>query len=576
MPERENRKFGVSEQSFALKLNRTITIQNFDRLSNKFIHEISQFLQNAIQRLQATPEDEIRLELVDEQNRVHTSTRYMRIQDFDPTQLLQLIESGLQSYQMIENGARITIHLIKTTQGGARNKAPATLEELKNRKCIINVNGNKHDCFAQCLAIGIALFQKKFNNDPKMYNKLTGNNKYKDRYREQEAKRLYEIANRPYYENDIQKNQIRLDEIPQFENALNVSINVYNFYQKTFLWKTSNKRYINLFLLYSNNHYDLITTMAPIMGNEFFCDTCYKAQYREKHKCSEKLQCLACLSETCEGKGKTWKDFTYQCEECKLQFYDEACSESHLDKCKSKIKCLNCKRIYNPKKEEHKCGYTKCQNCKEYILPRDHKCFHTKDELIEPSTKIIVYDVETETTGFKHEILCVCAYYPYQEIESIPQGAELRRGVLVFKKLDDFGHWLFGTQHKNYKVFAHNGGRYDLHFIRDYMTRCEVPVKGQTASGSKFISLTTTNLKFLDSYNIISIPLSKFPETFDIKELKKGYFPYTFVNKNNLNENYPKHPHMRYYSMERKKEKELADFQKWYHQNKDKPFDCWT
>jgi hypothetical protein len=36
------------------------------------------------------------------------------------------------------------------------------------------------------------------------------------------------------------------------------------------------------------------------------------------------------------------------------------------------------------------------------------------------------------------------------------------------------------------------------------------------------------NMKFIDSYNSMSQPLSTFPETFGLTELKKGYFPHWF------------------------------------------------
>jgi hypothetical protein len=49
------------------------------------------------------------------------------------------------------------------------------------------------------------------------------------------------------------------------------------------------------------------------------------------------------------------------------------------------------------------------------------------------------------------------------------------------------------------------------------------------------MTLKNVNMKLIDSYNFISQPLSKFPETFELTELKKGYFTRWF----NTTENQP-------------------------------------
>jgi hypothetical protein len=47
--------------------------------------------------------------------------------------------------------------------------------------------------------------------------------------------------------------------------------------------------------------------------------------------------------------------------------------------------------------------------------------------------------------------------------------------------------------------------------------------------------LEVTKIKIIDSHNFVASPLSAFPKTFGLKELKKGYFPHFFNTHENQN-----------------------------------------
>ncbi|CAH2016900.1 unnamed protein product, partial [Acanthoscelides obtectus] len=49
-----------------------------------------------------------------------------------------------------------------------------------------------------------------------------------------------------------------------------------------------------------------------------------------------------------------------------------------------------------------------------------------------------------------------------------------------------------------------------------------------TMRGTKLILMEVGNVKFLDSLNYFPMPLTALPKAFDLKELKKGYFPHLF------------------------------------------------
>ena len=47
--------------------------------------------------------------------------------------------------------------------------------------------------------------------------------------------------------------------------------------------------------------------------------------------------------------------------------------------------------------------------------------------------------------------------------------------------------------------------------------------------------LTVCNIRIMDSHNFVASPLSAFPKTFGLNELKKGYFPHYFNTNENQN-----------------------------------------
>lgn len=81
--------------------------------------------------------------------------------------------------------------------------------------------------------------------------------------------------------------------------------------------------------------------------------------------------------------------------------------------------------------------------------------------------------------------------------------------------------------------------------------------------GAKVLCFTSGPLTFKDSLSFLPMPLSSFPSTFGINELKKGYFPHSF--------NTPEHqdyvgpiPHQKYYDPDGMKEKGKKEFERWY------------
>ena len=100
---------------------------------------------------------------------------------------------------------------------------------------------------------------------------------------------------------------------------------------------------------------------------------------------------------------------------------------------------------------------------------------------------------------------------------------------------EDFCMWAFDDKINQEAVFiAHNGSNYDSHFILSYLVEnTEYPEL--LANGGKILQMyiKACESKFIDSCCFLSIPLSKFSDTFNLPDVVKGTFPHCFNTPNN-------------------------------------------
>ena len=85
---------------------------------------------------------------------------------------------------------------------------------------------------------------------------------------------------------------------------------------------------------------------------------------------------------------------------------------------------------------------------------------------------------------------------------------------------------------RNVTVLAHNFSGYDSYFVVEEYHR-QHRVLNQIRNGAKLLQLTFDNINFIDSLSFFKMPLSAFPKTFGLTELKKGYFPHLFSTPEN-------------------------------------------
>lgn len=115
-------------------------------------------------------------------------------------------------------------------------------------------------------------------------------------------------------------------------------------------------------------------------------------------------------------------------------------------------------------------------------------------------------------------------------------------------------------------IIAHNGQKYDMHFILKYMychiSEWALREHSLIMNGTKILRITVGRYTFLDSINFFNVGLSKLPEMFSI-EGTKGYYPHYFNTPENL-EYVGELPAVEFFDPDNTKDKQRDDFIAWY------------
>ena len=176
----------------------------------------------------------------------------------------------------------------------------------------------------------------------------------------------------------------------------------------------------------------------------------------------------------------------------------------------------------------------------------EHKCFIlTEQENYERNKKsvkscvgYIFFDYEAMQSETSHEVNLVCA-------RKICIGCINKMACLQEDCGDHYWHtnstfcsWLFNDKNKHFIAIAHNMKAYDGYFIMNYIVNNIKPnerLPEIVLNGSKILVINFANVTIKDSINFVPMALSKFPKTFGLSELKKGFFPHFFNIKENQN-----------------------------------------
>lgn len=197
---------------------------------------------------------------------------------------------------------------------------------------------------------------------------------------------------------------VRIDQLANFEQALNVKIVVIQFLEeriKPCITQCSDREDSRIiYLYYTNNHFHAVVNSNAMFPKELICTKCFEtySPNTKDHPCLPS-HCFVCRRGQCE------KFDEVRCSDCNLVCRSQSCFDSHkqvnnrynTSLCETRHKCQKCHKIINLKKQtlaDHRCGQYRCRCCGEFV-DHDHLCYLRRKDPKGTSGKFLLFDVET-------------------------------------------------------------------------------------------------------------------------------------------------------------------------------------
>ena len=529
-------KFNTTGKNYRVQFNNTLDnvdlLQSQTRTYDIFDHLIQDVTEGM------NPTDQVRFVLDSKQLQFPITLPFCALEELTTEKVFSQVEKVVQSNEefRLNDAVNIDILRVEMPKGSGRSRRTTydLREYLKKKKSVICINNNDNYCLARALAVSIARIEK----DPR-YNQMLDSKRH---IQFERALALHQAAHVPF---DI---PCGLKEVDLFQQHLTQ-------YQIIVVSGDQNNTIIypskppanpipekSIYLYYQANHFDVITTLPGFLNTSYFCHQCHKGyDHTTDHLCDG--MCRACRGVGCiiENNGIT-------CKECDRFFFNQTCYDRHKQEpvngggrtmCETVRKCPTCKKsIHIAKLKNHLCeDNNTCPTCKVKRNPDDpnHKCYMQQEQVKEePSyAQLLFFDFECTQEHGIHEVN-LCVVYDEEGEAKVFQGKNT---------VKDFCKWLFTPEHDHSIVIAHNFQGYDSYFILNHLNQEAIPYE-VIYNGAKCMTLTTkrkgkkrtlfaVEIKFIDSLNFIPMPLARFPKTFGLHELCKGYFPHYFNKDEN-------------------------------------------
>ena len=516
-------KFRLTATDYSIRFNNNVDdldlLESFERTQQIFEHILNDVTEGMNEK------DQVRFVLRSDQLETPISIPFMPLHQLTPERIFSHVQRVVQSNRDFRLNDTVNVDIIHVEAPQGSGKKPRTIvnirEYLHKKKSVITIVNDDDLCLARALVVAIA----KHENEPN-YKNLT---KPGYRIQEKRAKALHTAANVPLGPCGIPEVAMFQKHLTSYEiTILSGNHNNSIIYPP----KPSTNRNVTPIYLYLNDgHYDVITKIAGFLNRSYFCHTCRRTYDKKTdHLCPER--CTSC------GRFDCVPGVTVKCKECDRTFKSETCYDHHKEPvgrarsvCQTIRKCEKCGKAMDVRQlnvKSHICG-KKCSTCGVILNVKDsteHKCYIQKTEQSEESqyNELLFFDFECKQETGPHEPnLCIV----HNEVgeEWMFQGSDTTK---------KFCEWLLSKEHRDCIAVAHNFQGYDGYFIQEFLNNNAIKYD-VLLRGAKILSLTIPmfNIKFIDSLNFIPMSLSKFPKTFDMQELCKGYFPHIFNKEEN-------------------------------------------
>ena len=345
------------------------------------------------------------------------------------------------------------------------------------------------------------------------------------------------------------------------------------------------------------------------------------------HACTNNQDhCPRCFKTGCPDFLTTrqhyFKTPTLDCPHCGLSFFGHECQLYHTTHtragkpatdiassvCATVRRCPKCCTIiYHRTRDRHghQCYHAKCPSCHEYLNLRTHRCYIQTDGQIqakkrrdrerrrqrqanaatndtseveeqnetngveveegEDETLLVFFDIESMQVTDEHGAITHQPNLLIAETDQSDEPEIFDGSDCVTKFIDWLDKEVAHTDDDHptpVTVLAHNFQGYDSYPIIDAYHQ-QKRILEQQRNGGKVLCLKVGSIRFIDSMSFLPMALADFEKTFELTELKKGFFPHFFNTPDNQDYIGPLPPKNMYgpHTMSIKRRKK---FDRWY------------
>ena len=559
------KKFKLKGTDYKIKLTKS-SGKTYKEVHNQFLNTMNDIVDVTLGT--AEPHDRVRFAIKNSELDRNLNTSYIRRDQIDGEWLFGLFSKLLQSYEDLDL-SNFTLHVqhVALPNGNGMKKYINLIMHIAKKGCVVTKITQYDDipCFGYALMISIMLTDLHIDavrafctNKSDVIEQVT---------------ELFESAQVPY-------GPVNIEQYDKFQSSLpdDLRLIILDAHSHGELLYKGNrpKESTNVILLFCDDHYLTLRSIPAYFCVHYYCIECeVKISDKRKHVCKHERKCVLCLEKSCLYKPST----NVFCNRCMGIFRNNSCYWNHRKSvCDSANVCGNCFKWF-PMNDipKHDCNVLVCTYCKK-VDDKNHRCYiDTVKEERDSKFRLVFYDfectqndIDPESNRLIHRVnycicMCICdkcVNGPCDRCSEVKTFSGLDKDDALY----NFCVWaLDDSVNENTKFIAHNSSGYDTHFILSYIVNQGRSYPEIVTNGGKILKLgiKSKNIEFIDSFLFLSMPLSKFSDTFNLPNITKGTFPHLFNVPDNYNYNGPL-PDLVYYGVDNMKEPSRSALIKWH------------
>ena len=582
---RKNWKDTVNQTQFRAKLKQLRNAMDGDDIGVEIMNALQVVIEEELRREKRNDNDFVSFSILAQGfNHAYQSINFT-VKEFLQgslrlDELLEQLAGKLNSNESFQHNQSFEVNVVfvKTPQRGSgkknRNPGMRCLDnENKRKRCIIPIRNNDNLCCPRAIVTMIAHCRREESNDASFHWRYMKEGKA---VQEHAARELCQQAG-------VNPGPCGWHELHKFQEYLKPT------YQLIAMCRT--KPFFPIYkgppaskqicLLKSDDHYDGCTSFSAFVNRSYWCSLCnrgFNVNDAKNHPC-EGRSCHSCNRTDCPDYKRDGQA-TNICDWCNCRFYGDNCFQHHLTtkQCQTHKTCLKCYAEYHViKGKRHRCGFTTCPSCKQVVHMQSHKCFiqphvekESQPQMDEegnekqplPPPLYIWSDIEAmqmDNREFEPNMLC----YKTSESNTIATHKGKQCVASFLHDLDEATDIPNDDRDRQVIVIFHNLKGFDGVFLINELYKQKRTVENQLTIGCKVLAFQSGSLMFKDSLCFIPFPLAAFPATFNLQELKKGFFPHAF--------NLPHHqdyvgqiPSIEFFDPEGMSDKKKNELEQWH------------